>query len=242
MSPSSLHETILNSLIGVLHGKYINQLGHDDLAHEIVTCMNGSLLYDPPGDTKGSKKKTGSGSKRETIPDFQLAIKVNAGENPGKIMKWIGEVAFTVPTSKTRDRLKDVVASYPSVDLAFLFSIDESPKWESPANDNPFAQQLRAQPFVEYRDFKPAAGGDGMTITFGGITWASVSRVALEVYVRSPEEAILVIDGDDQSEYTARGVRFALCIIYFCSCDYSYFTLLWRRKMSIIYSSMPRKH
>ena len=92
---------------------------------------------------------------RLAIPDFQLMIEVNTDTKPRMIPKWVGEVSFTVPASKTRDHLKEIVASKATVDLAFMFSIQESPKWESPNVNTPRAQQLHAEPLVDYDAFDP---------------------------------------------------------------------------------------
>jgi hypothetical protein len=209
MSRSCLHDTVV-ATFNCFIGEFTHAIGHDPKIHRVSASMIGHLYYEVPRPFEGDKRGGGRIQSDNLIivfPDFQLKIQVNTTKP--RVPKWVGEVAFTTSASRTRDQLKDVIASNPTVDLAFLFIIDESPKWESPTSENSFAQQLSTQPVMKYDDFNHKVDGNGMgPINFGGITWASVSRVALEVYMRSPENGALTIDENEQSNYSARGVCF----------------------------------
>lgn len=211
MNKSCLHSTVINTFNRLI-GKFPIAIDHDDYVHQVLISTIGHLDYNAPRPFKGDERgggRTEGGNLIAAFPDFLLKIQVNATvTKPRVIPKWVGEVAFTTSASRTRDQLQDVITSNPTVDLAFLFVIDESPKWESPTSENSFAQQLSTQPVMKYVDFNHKVDGNGMgPINFGGITWASVSRVALEVYMRSPENGALTIDENEQSNlYLARGV------------------------------------
>lgn len=201
MSPSGLHESVASTL-GDIVSDFARAIGHDKDVHKLIIYMNKHIFYNAPHQAKDE------GEMREGTPDFQLVMEINGGKQPYMDPKWVGEVAFTTSVSKARVNLKNIIASKPSIDLAFIISIHESPKWEGPSAGNPSAQQLRAQPLVDnYRAFKPTVEGNGMgPVIFGGITWISIARITLEVYVRSPEDGTLTVDDDLQSPYSARGV------------------------------------
>lgn len=196
MSPSSLHECIFTTLVNVI-GEFTSAIGHDKDIHKITTPLNKRLNY------RGPLQLEDEVDMRKVVPDFQLTIEVNEDDlKPRTILKWVGEVAFTSSVDVARDRLKGIVAARPSVDLALLFTIHESPKWESPASNNPAAQRLRAEPFLDYEDFSPVMDRLGPAV-LGGITWTSLSQVAVEAYIRSPEDGGLIVN----ENYLTRGVR-----------------------------------
>ena len=70
----------------------------------------------------------------------------NSNGAPGLplIPKWIGEVSFTVSPSYTSGHLKQIVESQVTVDLAFMISIEEAPKWASPGGKHTHVQKLHS--------------------------------------------------------------------------------------------------
>lgn len=208
MSPSSLHESPVSALSDVV-GDFTREIGYDRTMLKARMYTNKHLRY------KGPRQEEDRRDIREVVPDFQLTIEVNEGKKR-TIPKWVGEVAFTSSAPKARDRLRELGIAKPSIDLAFLFSIQESPKWESPGIDNPSARRLHAEPFVDFDDFDPTIEGNGMgPVTFRGIVWASIARLVLEVYVRSPTDGKLVVKVDQQSKYSARAVCYQFTYVPF---------------------------
>jgi len=69
------------------------------------------------------------------------------------VTKWTGEVSFSAYSSETRTHLKNLATGNPHIDFAFLITIEESPKWESPHNTDDNAKTLRAEPYLVYDDF-----------------------------------------------------------------------------------------
>ncbi|KAI9573902.1 hypothetical protein HD554DRAFT_568445 [Boletus coccyginus] len=199
MAPSSLHESLLSNLSHAFID-FANEIGHDRDIYKLLVYMNKRLYYD---------EKDGENDQRIAIPDFQVDFEVTPSiGKPRMIQKWVGEVAFTSSASKTRDHLKDIIATNPTIDLAFLFCIQESPRWQSPSLDDPPAKQLRVEPAVKYDDFNPIVQEGGMGIVWRGITWVSIAQVSVEVYTRSPQDGKLVVDVDQQGDYSARGVLY----------------------------------
>jgi hypothetical protein len=206
MKPSAAHEGFLTALTRII-GAFANRIGHDQFIYNINTSLNKGLYY-----------RKSDGSQAVGIPDFQLVIENNSPFARGlrQIPKWIGEVCFTVSSSDTRVHLKQLVDALPNVDLAFLITIVESPKWRSPSSENTHAMRLRSQPFLEYDDFIP----DIPTGTLGPviveeINWISVSRVNIEVYLRRPD-GTLIIDANGRDNHSACGVRLNSALFTVC--------------------------
>lgn len=198
MKPSAAHEAFMTALNRIILA-FANKIGHDQFVYNVNTLLNSGLFY-----------RKSDGSQAVKIPDFQLIIEANSRFARGlrQTPKWIGEVCFTVSSSDTRTHLKRLVDAMPSVDLAFLITIVESPKWRSPSSESTHALKLRSQPFLEYDDFIPdlPAGTLGPIIV-EQINWISVTRVNIEVYLRRPN-GTLVIDVNSRDNHSASGVSF----------------------------------
>ena len=196
MQPSSVHEAFLVALTRAI-GAFTSGIGHDNCDYNFGSSLNKPLFY----------VKT-DGSSGKAIPDYQLVMENNSNGAPGLplIPKWIGEVSFTVSPSYTRQHLKHVIESQPTVDLAFMIKIEESPKWASPSRKHTRAQELRSQPFRAYNDFIPALPADRLgPVVVEEFTWISITRVTFELYFRHPDGP-LVIDDNLRDDYSACGV------------------------------------
>jgi len=203
MAPSSLHVSLLSNLSHTFID-FTNVIGHDRDIYKLLVYMNKHLYYD---------EQDGENDQRIAIPDFQVNFEVTPSVGkPHMIQKWVGEVTFTSSASKTHDHLKDIITTNSTIDLAFLFCIQESPRWQSPSLDDPPVKQLRIEPAIKYDNFNPIVQEGGMGIVWRGITWVSIVQVSVEVYTHSPQDGKLVIDVNQQGDYLAHGVS-----PYFCS-------------------------
>jgi len=203
MTPSSLHESLLFNLSHTFID-FANVIGHDRNIYKLLIYMNKRLYYE---------EQDGENNQRIAISDFQVDFEVTPSVGkPCMIQKWVGEVVFTSSASKMRDHLKDIITTNPTINLTFLFCIQESPRWQSLSLDDPPAKQLRIEPAVKYNDFNPIVQEGGMGIVWRDITWVSIAQVSVEVYTCSPQDGKLVVDIDQQGDYSARGVS-----PYFCS-------------------------
>lgn len=180
-----------------LINSFTDGIGHDRDIFNFNNNMNKPLVYIKP-----------NGSMAAGIPDFQLEIENNSVLRPGDAFfpKWIGEVAFTVSPSDTRANLKQIVDSHPTVDLAFLVTIQEVPKWASPSRKD-VARNLRTGPLLSFKEFIPAMAETSLgPVIVDQFTWISVTQVTIEVYLRRPNGP-LNIDVDLQDDFSALGVR-----------------------------------
>ncbi|KAI9567320.1 hypothetical protein HD554DRAFT_2173435 [Boletus coccyginus] len=198
MAPSSLHKSLSN--LSHVFINFVNVISHDQDIYKLLIYMNKHLYYD---------EQDGENDQRIAIPDFQVDFEVipSVGK-PHMIQKRVDEVTFTSSTFKMCDHLKDIIAMNPTIDLAFLFCIQESPRWQSPSLDDPPAKQLHIKPTVKYNDFNPIVQEGGMEIVWRGITWISIAQVSVEVYMHSPQDGKLVIDIDQQGNYSTHGVLY----------------------------------
>ncbi|KAI9453750.1 hypothetical protein HD554DRAFT_2031731, partial [Boletus coccyginus] len=198
MQPSSVHEAFIMALTRSI-GTFTSGIGHDHCNYNFGSSLNKPLFY----------IKT-DGSSGRAIPDYQLVMENNSDRAPGLplIPKWIGEVSFTVPSSYTCRHLKQVVESQPTVDLAFIIRIEESPKWVSPNSKDTRTQKLRSQPFHAYNDFIPALPvGSLGPVVVEEFTWISITHVTFELYLRPPDGP-LVIDDNLQDDHLACGTLY----------------------------------
>ena len=145
MKLSSTHESFLSTFNCVINS-FTDGISHDKDIYNFNNNMNKPLFYTKP-----------NGSLGMAIPDFQLVIENNFGCTPGDpfIPKWIREVTFMVPPPDTHTNLKQIVKSHPTIDLAFMLTIQESPKWASPSSKN-VAKNLCTGPLLSFKDFMPS--------------------------------------------------------------------------------------
>lgn len=200
MNPSYTHEALLHVLSHKII-RFTDRLGHDEVLFNLHSCLNSSITY-----TKAD------GSERHAIPDYQLVLgNNNFGVGSTSLTpKWIGQVSFTVPPIPTRTQLKQIVTSCPTYDLAFMVTIEESPRWKSPNSNNAAAERLRSQPLLNQVDFIPRFPVDDFgRVVVEGLTWMSISKVTFEAYLRRPDGSLLV-DATIQDEFSAFGVYFIL--------------------------------
>jgi len=116
MKPSSTHESFLSSLNRVI-SSFTDDIGQDKIFYNLTNHMNQPLFCVKP-----------SGSLGTTIPDFQLVIENNSGLAPEDVPKWVRQVAFTISPDDTCAQLKKIIKLQPTFDLAFMITIQESPK------------------------------------------------------------------------------------------------------------------
>ncbi|KAG6369352.1 hypothetical protein JVT61DRAFT_14995 [Boletus reticuloceps] len=198
MQPSSTHEAFIVALTHAIN-TFTSGIGHDQYNYNFGGSLNKSLFSTQP-----------NGSSIRAIPDYQLVMENNSDHAPGipLIPKWIREVSFTVSPTYTRKHLRQVVKSQPSVDLAFMIRIEESPKWASPRSKDTHVQKLRSQLFCTYKDFilDLPAGSLGPVVV-EEFTRISITCVTFELYLRHPD-GHLVVNSNLQDDYLAHGVLY----------------------------------
>ncbi|KAN0077358.1 hypothetical protein V8E55_011213 [Tylopilus felleus] len=193
MNPSSAHEGFLVSLLRTVLD-FLGTLGHDKHMFNFVVATNMGLYYIDRNNIK-----------RETKPDFQVLIQnIHSGI---LTPKWIGEVCFTASPIDTRDHLRYVLAHQPDVDLAFMITIEEDPKWVSPGSDNETLHQLRSQPLLTCAQFISNVGDDLGSVVKAGFAWISIREINFELYLRSPSGS-LVIGNAGHDEDSAHGTLY----------------------------------
>lgn len=192
---------VLNRIIG----EYVSSLGHDKVVFNFNSNLNTPLSY-----------QKSNGSRGLAIPDYQLVLENNSAQAPDSpfVPKWIGEVTFTVPPAQTRIQLQRVVDHQPTVDLAFLVTIQESPKWVLPKKKDTGAQNLRSQPLLSYRNFIPPMPADIFgPVIVEGFTWMSITQISFEVHLRRPDGS-LILDVNGDKDFSAVAVRLFHMILF----------------------------
>ncbi|KAF8129767.1 hypothetical protein EV363DRAFT_1336441 [Boletus edulis] len=195
MNPSSAHEGFV-VLLSRLVTRFLSTLGHDKHMFDFIVATNMGLRY-----------TNGNNIRRMAEPDFQVLIE-NIHSRKWR-PKWIGEVSFTVSPTVTRNNLRQVIAHQPHVDLAFMITIKEDPKWASPnsENDSEALHQLRSQPLLTDEQFGLNVGDDLGSVVKGGFAWISIQEITFELYLRSSSGS-LVIDDTRRDEHSAYGTLY----------------------------------
>jgi len=113
-----------------------------------------------------------------------------------KQMAVIGEVAFSQTGDDSLERLKAAVEAYPEVLMVIMATIDESPSYHSPKYDSAASRILCQEDSVRSEvDFISScpnlltvdSRNRPTNIVVAGHCWCSISRVHLQVWVRSTE-------------------------------------------------------